>query len=295
MRVVRYSLFVTFLAGFFISYVLWHQRDILLVSFFDVGQGDSTYIRTPSGADILIDAGPDLLTLHRLGRRMPWYDRRLELLVLTHPDSDHITAAVEILRRYEVLHILLPNVANDTPVFHAIHQEIEQQHSDVHFAAVGESLQLDKVRIDVLHPSFAEYPNNASMPLDARLQPPTNDLSVVMLLTYGANRFLFTGDATRKLEETMLRRGLVTQVQFLKVAHHGSRTSTHWEFLEQVRPEIAVISVGQENHFGHPHREVLERLQNIGATILRTDIYGTIHAECDLQQCRWSFEKHDAL
>ena len=93
----------------------------------------------------------------------------------------------------------------------------------------------------------------------------------------------------------MLRRGLVTQVQFLKVAHHGSRTSTHWEFLEQVRPEIAVISVGQENRFGHPHREVLERLQNIGATILRTDIYGTIHAECDLQQCRWSFEKHDAL
>lgn len=282
MRIVRYSVACILLTIFSLIYICWFERDVLSVSFLDVGQGDSTYIRTPSGVDILIDAGPDLIPLHRLGRRMPWYDRQLELLVLTHPDADHITGAGEILRRYEVKYVLMPDMENDTPVFQAMQEEIARQHTEVHFASFGECLEFAQARFTILNPSVKGREDDQKK---THSRSSTNDASLVMLLEYGESIFLFTGDASRGVEKILLDSDSLSKVDVLKVAHHGSNTSTHWEFLQQVRPEFAVISVGKDNRFGHPHPAVLKRLQDIGATILRTDIHGTIDVECNLYGC----------
>lgn len=248
------------------------DRGTLTLTFLDVGQGDATTIRTPSGRWIVVDAGPRgpgwdagarvvLPHLRRHGAR------RVELMVLTHPHLDHVGGAGALLQGIEVGRVADPGL----PAAGAFYREILDLALEDRVGwwplRAGDAWQLDGVEISVLHP----------VPGADTLAPShgANSLSVVLEIRFGEFRALLTGDAPREVEELLAAGGLAP-VQVLKVGHHGSRTSTGASFLEAVEPMVAVIPVGRGNSFGHPHAPVLERLERAGVTLLRTDRHGDV-------------------
>jgi len=241
----------------------------------DVGQGDSVLIRTPGGATVLIDGGPDPLVLKtRLAQVLPIWHRRIDLVVATHADSDHLAGLVSLPGRYRVGAVLQPPAMGDDALAQAWEQQLAEAGVAVSTALRGQSLTLDSgIALQVLHPG----PELLS-------QGNRNENSVVLLLTMGEFRMLLTGDIEGEAERELLRLGLVPPVTALKVAHHGSPSSTGEAFLAACQPQIAVISVGAENRVGHPAYAVLERLSSAGARILRTDELGTVELVTDGQR-----------
>lgn len=244
----------------------------LSIAAVDVGQGDALAIRSPQGRWVLVDTGPRNPGFDAGARRVLPYLRRegagrLEALVLTHPDLDHIGGAPAVLRSLEVGGVMDPGrVAGKAPFQDALEAALEEG-IPWWSAADRRVLELDGIEIRVLHP-----------PEGAGVLPPVedaNDESVVLLLRYGAFQALLTGDAPADVEEDALRR-IEGPVQLLKVGHHGSLTSTSRAFVEALRPQAAVISAGFRNRYGHPHPRVLERLEGVGARIFRTDLQGTV-------------------
>lgn len=243
----------------------------LYVRIFDIGQGDAILIRTPSGDDILIDGGPDDRIVEKLGDALPPNDRDIELMVVTHPHADHMVGLVEVLRRYEVRRIWTSGAANNTASFRALENAIQAEGAAVEVARTGTRLMFGSTTIDVVYPS-----EGTTLPDDP------NDQSVVFMLTDGAVRLLFTGDATERVEKELLARASSTlRAVFLKVAHHGSRYSTSREFLEAVSPALAAISVGEKNTYGHPSYRTLRRLREAGVAVYRTDESGDLSFTVD--------------
>lgn len=240
----------------------------LHVSFLDVGQGDSALIVTPSGKQIVIDGGPDFRTLEQIGERMPFFDRTIELLVLSHPNLDHLAALPEVLRRYRVRRFLLTGVRFDLPRYAMMLDVLKRQGIPIVLADPRQDIDFgDRVLLDIIWPPASALTEN---------QRDINDTSIVLRVLYGEESILFTGDIEESAERAILVSGADIRAKILKVAHHGSRTGTSTGFLLAVRPKIAVISVGAKNTYGHPRKEILERLETFGAKILRTDIKGTI-------------------
>lgn len=243
----------------------------LYVRIFDVGQGDAILIRTPSGDDILVDGGPDERMVEKLSRALPSNDRDIELLVVTHPHTDHIAGLVEVLKRYDVRRVWTPGTENDTASFRAFEEAVDSENAEVLVAAAGQAIDFGGVRLLVLHP-FDNAPPEDDV----------NDQSIVFLLTHGTDRLLFTGDATEKVEfELVARASSTLRAAFLKVAHHGSRYSTSRAFLEAVRPVIAAVSVGARNTYGHPSYRTLRRLTEAGVKVYRTDEHGDLTFTAD--------------
>ncbi|MFP3948133.1 MAG: ComEC/Rec2 family competence protein, partial [Longimicrobiales bacterium] len=265
----------------------------------DVGQGDALAIRSPRGRWILVDSGPRSRDFDAGARRvLPFLRRagvgRLEALILTHPDLDHIGGAPAVLRGLEVGGVLDPGRIAAKAPFEDVLVAAEERGVAWWPAASHPSLELDGVEIRVLHPvpgveggrgTTGDGPGPpgvgrgvAGIPdtgiVTARLED-ANDGSVVLLVTWGRFRALLTGDAPAEVEEAAARR-ISEPVQLLKVGHHGSLTSTSRRFLEAMRPEAAMISVGFRNRYGHPHPEVMERLASAGARLFRTDRDGTV-------------------
>jgi len=236
----------------------------------DVGQGDATLLRSPAGRWILVDAGPRALDFDA-GERiiLPYLRRRgvdaLELLVLTHPDMDHVGGAAALLGELEVGAVLDPGAPAGTNAFLQVLEAAARRGVPWHEGRAGDSLQLDgmALRITDPHPGGEEsgWENN-------------NDASLVLEVKLGEFTALLTGDASGDSEERFLTRVLAPRVQVLKVGHHGSTTSTTEELLDKLRPEVALISVGRGNRFGHPHPEILHRLQGRGVPVHRTDQEG---------------------
>ncbi|MDX1566845.1 MAG: ComEC/Rec2 family competence protein [Longimicrobiales bacterium] len=238
----------------------------------DVGQGDALAIRSPRGRWILVDTGPRSPTFDAGDRRVLPYlrragVRRLEALILTHPDLDHIGGAPAVLRGMEVAGVLDPGRIAAKAPFEDVLVAAEDEGVAWWPAATHPSLELDGIAIRVLHPSVGD---EVGPPLED-----ANDASVVLLLTWGRFRALLTGDAPAAVEEEAVRR-ISGPVQLLKVGHHGSQTSTSRRFLEALRPEAALISVGFRNRYGHPHPRVVERLVGAGTRLFRTDRDGTV-------------------
>lgn len=243
-----------------------HNVDIF---FLDVGQGDATLIQARDGTTVLIDGGPDLSVLEEVGRAMPWFDHTIEYLVLTHPDADHIVGLVEIARRYRIEHMVWTRVEHTHPAYIELIEYVEHQNIHEMILDKPQQVRFGSLSFEVLAPL-----------VDPSRVSKLNDTSIVLRLVYGETTVLLTGDITSDVEEAM-REVYDMKSDILKVAHHGSRTSTSEKFLHEVQPEIAVIEVGQDNRFGHPTREVLERLNASGVRIFRTDFDGAV--KCSLR------------
>ena len=255
---------------------------MLHVTFFDVGQGDATLIETPSGNQILIDAGysPSMIS-SRLGRAIPFWDRTIDLVIVTHPDADHVAGVPEVLARYEVGQLLVDGHHTDISEFYAAMLNAAETHSMMPTTLrAGEVIAIDDgVRLEIVHPGEV---------LDDETR---NNNSVSMRLVYGAFSLLLTGDAEHSAENEILRRNLPLQSMVYKAGHHGSKTSSTPAFLDAVNPQIVVVSAGEGNRFGHPHPEVMERFAERGATVLCTNQFGSIEVVTDGQQMWWEAAK----
>jgi len=256
------------------------QNDLRVV-FFDIGQGDSIFIETPQKHQILIDGGPTSVVLEKLGNEMPFYDRTIDLIILTHPEHDHIGGLIEVLKRYRVENILWTGVLRDTAEFKEWERLlVEEKNAVIEIAKAGQRIvcaasTLEKtVKMNILHP-FEGF--------NKQVIKNTNNTSIIIQLIFGENKFLFTGDVYKSIERKLIKQGIDIESDVLKVGHHGSKTSTSEEFIEAVDPEIGVISVGRENSYGHPTPEVLEILKKYGINILRTDELGDIKIISDGQ------------
>ncbi len=245
----------------------------LKVIFFDVGQGDSIFIETPRKHQILIDGGPDISVLERLGENMPFYDRTIDLIVLTHPDHDHMAGLIEVLKRYDVQNVLWTNVVKDDSEYDQFKKMIEQ--SNVVTAQFGQRISSGKGFVmDVIYP-FEDLAGQEFKNL--------NNTSIVNKVFFGEHVFLLTGDASKSIERKLIEKGIDLRANVLKLGHHGSKTSTSKEFIEVVNPEIAIVSCGKNNKYGHPAPEVLAILNEYGINILRTDELGNIKIISDGQ------------
>lgn len=249
------------------------DRQNLEVDFLDVGQGDSILIKTPYEQNILIDGGPDNSVLSELGRNLAFFDKELDLVILTHPHDDHVAGLVEILRRYQVKKVLITGVLHTAPDYLAFLNEIKRQGIETELADSPKDIALgDDLVLKILYPlsdlSGQKFEN-------------LNNTSIVAKLIYKNNTFLFTGDAEAEEEDELIKSGADLSAQVLKVGHHGSKTSTSQAFLDKVQPQYAVISVGQDNAFGHPDLRTLNTLEQNNVEILRTDLLGTIKIIAD--------------
>lgn len=249
----------------------------LKVDFLNVGQGDATFMETPQFHQILIDGGPDSTVLEKLQKLMPFYDRTIDLVILTHPDKDHIAGLLEVLQRYKVDYILWTGIVKDGPLYQkwiSLLEKSEKQGTKIIKAKLLQKIKAGDVVIDTLHP-FEDLTGSKFGVKDK-----DNDTGIVSRLIYGKNTFLFTADISSKAEKELINKELDLKSDVLKVAHHGSKYSTSDEFLKNVKPKIAVISVGK-NSYGHPTPETLQRLENSDIHILRTDKSGDIKFESD--------------
>lgn len=256
------------------------QPRFLEVIFFDVGQGDAIFIETPENHQILIDGGPDSTILEKLGKEMPFWDRTIDLIILTHPEHDHMSGLLEVLKRYRVEKILWTGVLRDTAEYQEWLKLIKEEGAVIEIAKAGQRIVFSKPGLTKLDffkkPSFNRlnrldilYPFEN---LEGKEFKNTNNTSIVARLVFGNNSFLFTGDAYKSVERKIL--GEEVDSDILKIGHHGSKTSTAQEFVAAVFPDIAVISVGRDNRYGHPHPQTLEVLR--GVRVLRTDLDGDI-------------------
>ncbi|HCC33265.1 MAG TPA: hydrolase [Clostridiales bacterium] len=244
----------------------------LAVHFLDVGQGDAILIRLPGGHHLLIDTGPDPERI--LGHLRRHGVRALEAMVLTHPHHDHIAGAEAVLAEFPVAVVYDSGRPHTTRTYErlleALRRPVEEGRTRFILARAGMDLPLPPplppsppVHLHVLHPT------------DRVEELSINDASIVLRLAHGEVSFLFTGDIEREAEERLVREAEVLSADLLKVAHHGSRTSTTARFLDRVGPLVAVISSGP-NPYGHPHREVLERLAAAGVEVYDTRERGTV-------------------
>jgi len=253
----------------------------LEVNFFDVGQGDAIFIETPQRHQILIDGGPDSTILEKLAKEMPFWDRSLDLIILTHPERDHLAGLIEVLKRYKVDFILWTGVVRDTFEFKEWQKAIQNEKAKIKIAQAGQRIIASRKVLDILYPLEN---------LEGQAVKNSNNTSIVAKLVFGQNSFLFTGDISKSVEKKLVQNKDSLNSNILKVAHHGSKNSSADEFIEKVLPEIVVIQVG-ENRYGHPHPEVLERLEKFGINILRTDLNGDIKILCDSQSLKLKQKK----
>jgi len=242
----------------------------LHVHFLDVGQGDAILVETPTGRRLLIDGGPSpAALLSALGRRMPFWDRRIDLVMLTHPHDDHVRGLLALAERYEVRQAIVGVAQHDS----AVYQEwlAVLQEKNVSLMWVGQPLHIDLgdgPTLDVIPPPGADPED-----LDAN--------SLVARLTWGDAVFVFTGDCEAQGLEALLAAGWSLRSTVLKVPHHGSEDSLSDRLLAAASPQLDVISVGAENRFGHPSKETLALLEKSGVRTLRTDANGAISVTTD--------------
>ncbi len=255
-----------------------HPNNTLQVSFLDVGQGDAIYIRTPHGNDVLVDGGPDDSVIQKLHEVIPSFDRDIDMVVVTHPDKDHIAGLAQVFENYEVENFLHSEISSGTSFDVSLHDhaKIEPAMNDI-LARRGERIILDKkygVYMDILFPDQ-----------DTSLFKDTNDASIVMRLVYGKTSFILNGDSPISVEQFLSRNDSKNiKSTVLKLGHHGSQTSSSDEFLDRVKPEYAIVSAGKNNSYHHPNPAVVTRVQTRNIPILSTIESGTITFYTDGQE-----------
>jgi len=247
---------------FVIAVVVWvfvfietGQGRFLEIDFLDVGQGDSIFVETIDKKQILIDGGPDLSVLEKIGRAMSFYDRYIDIIVLTHPEQDHLNGLIEILKRYNVGAVITSGIIKNTDQYKEFIGIIKEKNIPIYIAKLGGEIDFgNNIKLNILYPFENIAGKEAS---------DVNNFSVVSQLIYNNFKLLLTGDIEKSIENKLINSDLNLQSDVLKIAHHGSKTSTSDEFLKKVDALLAVILVGKDNKYGHPHQEVLDRLANL--------------------------------
>ena len=242
----------------------YKTRDKLVVTFCDVGQGDGAFIRTPKKHDIVIDAGPDSSILNCIGANMPFWDRKIDLIILSHFNLDHVAGVIDIINRYKVERIAVST--------------LNTQRQDVNNYMMlfkDKNIDIDDIDINDKYKIEEGIVVTALGPINSPGLIEENNSSLVQLLSYKNYDFLFTGDVSFELLNPILDR-LGRTVEVLKVPHHGSKTGLNEESFKNFKPKIAVISSGKKNRYGHPTKEVLKLLEENEAQIRRTDREGNI-------------------
>lgn len=258
-----------------VAVISWREafgrdRDKLKFYMLDVGQGDAIFIETPSGNQILFDGGQDRKILEELGKVMPFYDRSIDLVILTHPHLDHAGGLLEVLKNYEVGELMDGGDSYNLAEYGELKKLMEEKKIKYEVARRGLKISLDKgISLLVLAPDKLIKSDNP------------HDNNVVSRLSYGRIDFLLMGDGEKGEELKLVQADDNLESEVLKVGHHGSKTSSNPLFLEEVNPEYALISVGAKNRYGHPAQITLDNLLAAGAKILRTDIDSIIEFKTD--------------
>ena len=252
--------------------VVSRPAGVARISVLDVGQGDAILIEGSRGGRLLVDGGPDPdRLLVELDRRLPPWDRRIDIVVLSHPHEDHVAGLALLLARYRVGRVLEPGMRGPGPGYAAWSARLAEEGAPERAGiAAGDRLTVDDVSMLVLWPIRGQVP---SEPTDTGTG--INNVSVVLLGSVGDRRFLLAGDVEQDIDPRLLQDGL-PRLDLLKVAHHGSRTATTQPFVDKVRPAIAVASAGTGNPYGHPAKSTMDRLAAAGSKVYRTDRDGTV-------------------
>jgi competence protein ComEC len=247
------------------------REDFLVVNFLDVGQGDSILINYQNKYQILVDSGisnKNILT--ELKKVMPAQDRSLEIVIATHYDKDHVGGMRSVFENYKVKLFLDNGQFKDTQATTVVSDLLEKQKIENYAIQENSKIKIDEdLLLDFFNPDGEDWE--------------TNDNSIVFRMDFGENSFLFTGDAGFKTEKDMMEDGHNLDVDYLKVAHHGSKNSSDKDFLEKVSPEKAIISVGK-NSYGHPTEETMERIKKVDSEIFTTLDQGLIQLICEKNQ-----------
>ncbi|MFN2107918.1 MAG: ComEC/Rec2 family competence protein, partial [Candidatus Promineifilaceae bacterium] len=284
-RVLKTSLIGLLLFLLLAAAWLWQRPDGKLhVSFLDVGQGDAILIESPDGRQMLVDGGqyPSLL-LSRVGEQLPFWDKDIDIVAATHPDADHVDGLVDLFESYNVGQVITNGSHEEAGTgYSGLVSAAKGADTPVLGVSGGEVIELGpEVTIEVLSAGELSGSDN------------DNDESIVMRLIYEDFSLLLTGDAEQTAEMALLKSGTDVQSAVLKAGHHGSNSSSCAEFLQAVHPQIVVIS-GADERYDHPHEDVLARIAETGATVMRTDELGTIELISD-GELIWSNVAYNAL
>jgi len=281
LKIQKTIILVLLLATVTIWYaVFYHSDQKLHVEFFDVGQGDSIFIQTPGQHQILVDGGPGEAVLSHLGQKMPPWDKEIDLVVLTHPHKDHLEGLVSVLEKYKVDAILEPQSNEESSLYQKWEGEVKKEGAKHFWGKAGEEILVGDVKFNVLYPLSGQNKD-------------TNLNSIIIKLTYGENSVLLTGDAEVGAADEILAGNQDLKSGILKVAHHGSKNGVNDnpQIFAKIAPQIAIISVGENNRYGHPNKETIDLLEKAGVKIMRTDLRGTVSATCNLKECKISTKK----
>ena len=263
------SLIKIFLLFLLVIYVNGCTKEKLFsVHIIDVGQGDSIFIQTLENKRILIDAGDEEAehTVYSYLKRKGV--KKIDVLIATHPDTDHIGSMDYIIDKFKISHFYMPEAKTDSEAFYNLLDSCKDKNLKIEYLTKGDVLKIDSsTSMEILSPSTITDKNNLN--------------SIVSLLNYSGYEFLFTGDAEKENESEMLSSCNLPDIEFLKAGHHGSSSSSTDEFIAKLKPEAVAISCGYNNDYGHPHRSVLDTFRENGSVVYRTDKNGTLVFYCD--------------
>jgi competence protein ComEC len=243
----------------------------LEIVFLDIGQGDATFITFPDGSTMLVDCAKDARVMEALGRVMRFYERTIDYLLITHPDLDHYGGCIDVMDRFDVGHVVYNGFQkNGDSFWKEFMQAIERETE-----AGAEYIKIDGEQVwniasTTLHFLYPDAPVS-------EIDRDSNNSSIIFKLSFGEQDVLLTGDAEDEVEQYLVETyGDVLDVEVLKAGHHGSGSSSIQAFVDEASPDIAVISAGKDNQYGHPSLRVLRRLERADADIWRTDLFGDI-------------------
>lgn len=260
------KIFLLFLLAIYVNGCT--KEKLFSVHIIDIGQGDSIFIQTLEDKRILIDAGDEEAehTVYSYLKRRGV--KKIDVLIATHPDTDHIGSMDYIIDKFKISHFYMPDAKTDSEAFYNLLDSCRDKNLKIEYLTKGDVLKIDSsTTMEILSPSTITDKNNLN--------------SIVSLLNYKGYEFLFTGDAEKENESEILSSCNLPDIEFLKAGHHGSSSSSTDEFIANLKPEAVAISCGYNNDYGHPHRSVLDTFRENGSVVYRTDKNGTLVFYCD--------------
>lgn len=277
-KVILIGIVLALLLGVFSIYEFIRFNDGKLhLIFCNVGQGDGILIRTPSGLDIVNDGGPDDSILSCLSRHMPFWDRKIELMLLSHPHADHMTGMISILNSYKVSAFATEKLSNTTAIYRKLAKALEDKNIKTQYIYAGDSFQIpDGLNFKILGPS-EEFTKRTSP--NGKIGETKEFASLISLVSFGEFDLILTGDSqVEGLKEALA--DSFGPIEVFQVPHHGSKYGMDLEILDILKPKLAVISVGK-NKYGHPSSIVLKILDELKIPFLRTDQHGDVEIVSD--------------